>query len=133
MADSALQQIDGKNDTQLKSMGITKIVKYGIAFCARDVEISSGMNWFWRGGSADTGPPLNCIHSWTDRILFFPVFNEILHFFFHGFFVWKIEYIFWSEYFVFYSSKDIFYFCRWLMGKNICRGYNAWNVNTIGI
>lgn len=44
MADSALQQIDGKNDTQLKSMGITKIVKYGIAFCARDVEISSGMN-----------------------------------------------------------------------------------------
>ena len=47
LADAALQQIDEKKyDTQLKSTGVTKIVKYGIAFCAKDVEISSVMNWF---------------------------------------------------------------------------------------
>ena len=44
MADSALQQIGGKNDTQLKSNWNNKIFKNGISFCARDVEISNVMN-----------------------------------------------------------------------------------------
>ena len=45
LADSVLQQIDEKKyDTQMKSMGITKIVKYGIAFCAKDVEMKSTMD-----------------------------------------------------------------------------------------
>ena len=45
LADSVLQQIDEKKyDTQMKSMGITKIVKYGIAFCAKDVEMKRTMD-----------------------------------------------------------------------------------------
>ena len=43
-ADEALKQINTKNyDTDLKDRGICDIVRYGIAFCGKKVEIAVDM------------------------------------------------------------------------------------------
>ena len=43
LSKKALQQIDEKKyDTELREAGITDVIKYGVAFCGKKVEIAVG-------------------------------------------------------------------------------------------